>query len=127
MNRIMLRGLSTGVLAGAVGGVIGGMLCRMLLSYGFYIGVLLGAAFGLGFSASFRSGGWLRAVVSGTMGLSAGLLVQWLIYSNSPTFFGFLVDFPTFGRIAWVSIGGGAVTAFFLVRPLETRVPPVRR
>ena len=66
--------MSTGVIADAVGGVIGGTLCRVLLSHGFYIGVLLGAAVGLGFSASFRSGGWLRARVSGTMGLMAVVL-----------------------------------------------------
>ncbi|MDG1511833.1 MAG: hypothetical protein P8L78_18295 [Mariniblastus sp.] len=127
MNNVQLKGLITGVLAGCVGGVIGGILCKILLSYGFYSGVMPGAAVGLAFSTACRSGGWLHAGVSGVMGLMAGLLVQWLVYSDSPTFFEFLVDFPTFGRIAWISIGGGAVIAFFLVRPRETRLPSGNR
>lgn len=125
MNHIRLNGLITGVLAGCVGGVIGGVFCKILLSYGFYSGVMPGAAVGLSFSAGCRSSGWLPAGISGAMGLMAGLLVQWLVYSDSPTFFEFLGDFPTYGRIAWVSIGGGAVIAFFLLRPRETRLPPV--
>lgn len=123
MNNFQLKGLVTGVLAGCVGGVIGGMLCKILLSYGFYSGVMPGAVVGLAFSAVCRVGVWLHAVVSGVMGLMAGLLVQWLVYSNSPTFFEFLFDFPTFGPIAWISIGGGALIAFFLARPRETRLP----
>ena len=125
MNHIRLNGLITGVLAGCVGGVIGGVFCKILLSYGFYSGVMPGALVGLSFSAGCRSGGWLPAGISGAMGLMAGLLVQWLVYSDSPTFFEFLGDFSTYGRIAWVSIGGGAVIAFFLLRPRETRLPPV--
>ncbi|MCP4096182.1 MAG: hypothetical protein GY880_03295 [Planctomycetaceae bacterium] len=123
MNNFQLKGLVTGVLAGCVGGVIGGILCKILLSYGFYSGVMPGAAVGLAFSSVCRVGGWLHAGVSGVTGLMAGLLVQWLVYSNSPTFFEFLFDFPTYGPIAWISIGGGALIAFFLVRPRETRLP----
>lgn len=124
MNNVWLRGLIAGVLAGCVGGVIGGMLCKLLLNYAMYSGVLPGAAVGLAFSAACKSGSWLHAGVAGGMGLMAGLLVQWLVYSNSPTFFEFLIDLPNFGNIVWISIAAGAVLAFFLVRPRKTGLPP---
>ncbi|MDA7903025.1 hypothetical protein N9B31_05125 [Mariniblastus sp.] len=127
MNSIRLKQLITGVFAGVVGGIIGGLFCKIISSYGYYSGIMPGAAVGLAFSTVCRSGGWLYAGVSGLMGLVAGLLVQWLVYSNSPTFFEFLIDFPTFGWLAWVSIGCGAVIAFFLVRPRDLRVPTVSR
>ncbi len=124
MNNVWLKGLITGVLAGCVGGVIGGMLCKLLLSYAMYSGVMPGAAVGLAFSAACKSGSWLHAGVSGGMGLIAGLLVQWLVYSNSPTFFEFLIDLPNFGFFVWVSIAAGAVLAFLLVRPRRTDLRP---
>ncbi|MGY8748033.1 MAG: hypothetical protein ACKVHR_08250 [Pirellulales bacterium] len=127
MNDVRLKELVVGILAGGVGGAIGGLLCKVLLSYGFYSGIMPGAAVGLAFSMVCRSGGWLYAGVAGAMGLVAGLLVQWLVYSNSPTFFEFLKDLPTYSQYVWAMIVGGAVIAFYLVRPRETRRKPVDR
>jgi hypothetical protein len=113
MSGFPIKNLLFGVAGGVVGGVVGLLLCKWLATLGpFYAVVLPGALVGLGFGFAAQKRHLVFGLLSAAMGLLAGLLTQWIVYSNESSFFNLVGQLKDYSPVTWVLLGLGVVFAF---------------
>ena len=112
MNNFPVKNLILGLIGGVVGGVLGGFICELLSNNGFYAVALPGAAVGFGFAMMAKKRHIAFAVICGILGLLAGLLTQWLVYSNNETFLSLLFELKDYSIVTFIMLGLGAVCGF---------------
>jgi hypothetical protein len=112
MNDFPIKNFAMGIVGGIAGGIVGGFICKFLADQGFYAGMVPGALVGLGFSLAARQGHLGFGVVSGILGLLAGLITEWKIFHAEQSFFNSIVDLKDEGIVTWIMLGIGTVLAF---------------
>ena len=112
MSGFPIKNFIFGVLGGITGGVVGGFICRFLADQGLYAVVIPGALVGLGFGLAAKKGHIVFGLVSGIMGLLAGLMTQWLVYSNEPSFFKLVAELKDYHVMTFILLGLGTLLAF---------------
>lgn len=112
MSRFSVKNLVLGTLGGCVGGAIGGLACQLLAENGLYGVALPGALVGLGFGLASRQRHIGLGFVSGSLGLLAGLLTQWKVYSNEPSFLKLVGELKDYSVFTWIMLGVGTLMAF---------------
>ena len=112
MNEFPIKRFAKGMVGGAVGGWIGFFACQWMADQEFYTVVLPGAFVGLGFAFAARKKHLLFGIVSAIMGLLAGLITQWKVYSNEPSFFKLVGELKDYSLVTWILLGLGVALAF---------------
>lgn len=112
MKDLPIKSLATGILGGIAGGIAGGFICKFLASQGLYGVALPGALVGLGFAFSARKRHIGLGIVSGILGLLAGLLTQWKVYSSEPSFLKLVGELKDYHFVTWIMLGIGTAMAF---------------
>lgn len=123
MNDFPIKNLALGIVGGIAGGFAGGLICKFLADQGFYGVILPGALVGLGFALAARKGHFGFGAVSGVLGLLAGLLTQWKVYSDEPSFFKLVGELKDYSIVTWIMLGLGAVLAFTIGKGNTFNVP----
>jgi hypothetical protein len=108
-----LKNLFLGLLGGIAGGIIGGFICKFLATQNLYTVALPGALLGLGFAWASRRRHIVFGIICGILGLLAGLLTQWLVYSNNDTFVSLLLELKDYSWVTFFMLGLGAVFGFW--------------
>jgi len=117
MDSFPIKNLLLGLAGGIAGGVLGGFICQLLYqNFGIYAAAIPGATLGFGFSMLARKRHIAFAIICGLLGLLAGLLTQWLVYSDNETFLSLLqeLNLENYSMVTFIFIGLGAVIAFSL-------------
>ena len=112
MNVFPVKQLVLGTLGGLAGGAIGFFACQLLADQGLYAAVLPGALVGLGFAFAARKKHIAFGIISAILGLVAGLVTQWRVYSNEPSFFKLVGELKDYSMVTWLVLGVGTVLAF---------------
>ena len=112
MNGVPLKQCLLGIIGGVIGGAIGLFICKWLATQGFYAVAIPGGLAGLGFGYGARHRSFVFGAVSGVLGLLAGLITQWKVYSNEPSFFKLVGELKDYSMVTWFLLGLGAVLAF---------------
>lgn len=106
--------LVRGIFGGIAGGLLGGLACKLLAGQGLYAVAIPGGLVGIGFLLAARHRHIVFGFVSGLLGLLAGLLTQWQVYSNEPSFFNLVIDLKDYHSATWIMIGLGTIMAFVI-------------
>ena len=112
MNIFPVKQLVLGILGGLAGGAIGFFACQWLVDQSLYSVVLPGVLVGLGFAFAARKKHIAFGIISAIMGLVAGLVTEWRVYSNEPSFFKLVGELKDDSIVTWLMLGVGTVLAF---------------
>ena len=69
---------------------------------------------GFGFSMAARKSHLLFGVVSGILGLLAGLVTEWQVFHSNLSFFESIVQLKDEGIVTWIMLGLGTLLAFLI-------------
>jgi hypothetical protein len=113
MTPFPIKNFCFGLGGALVGGIIGGFVCQLIWdNFGAYAVAIPGAMVGLGFSLAARRRHIAFAITCGILGLLAGLLTQWLVYSDNETFLSLLIELKDYTAITFIMLGLGAICGF---------------
>ena len=124
MTKLAIKNLILGVVGGVGGGVIGFLICKWLSSQGFYAVVIPGSLVGMGFGYCARKRHVVFGCVSGILGLFAGLITQWKVYSNEPSFWKLVGELKDYSAVTWIMLGLGTVFAVSFGTGRNSGSPP---
>ncbi len=124
MNHLPIKNLFLGLIGGVAGGIVGFFVCKWLATQGFYAVVIPGAMVGLGFGLAARKRHQAFGLICAVLGLFAGLITQWKVYSNEPSFWKLVGELKDYSIVTWVLLGLGVVMAYSFGLGRDRYQPP---